>query len=94
MSKKAAFRSKPAVRPNQACAGLAPSTPATISYDRKRAAWSAAVIALGVGLVWSFAQQPPTEEAEDRVRQFELKRALVGPKVRLDEVLSELGLAV
>lgn len=53
-----------------------------------------AALAFGAGMVWGFAHQARTEELEDRFRQLELKRVLAGPKYRLDEVLSELGVAV
>lgn len=52
-----------------------------------------AAMAIGAGLFWSVAHDAHTEEL-DRSRQFELNRALAGPKYRLDEVLSELGVAI
>jgi hypothetical protein len=65
-----------------------------VKENPAKAAVAVAVLALGASLVWSSAQQAPTEEIEDRFRQLELNRALAGPRHRLDEVLSELGVAV
>jgi hypothetical protein len=66
-----------------------------VKENPAKVAAGVAALALGAGLVWSsFAHQADTEELEDRVRQLELRIALAGPKYRLDEVLSELGVAV
>lgn len=54
-----------------------------------------AALALGAGLIWrNSVYQADTKKLEDRVRQLELRLALAGRRYRLDEVLSELGVAV
>jgi hypothetical protein len=59
-----------------------------------RVAAGVAALALGASLVWSYRYLARSEELEDRFRQLELQFALAGPKYRLDEVLSELDVAV
>jgi hypothetical protein len=60
-----------------------------------KVAVSIAVLALGAGMVLrSLGHQADTEKLEDRLRQLELRLALAGRRYRLDEVLSELGVAV
>jgi hypothetical protein len=68
--------------------------PLYVKENPAKVAVGFAALALGAGLVWSFAHQTRPAESEDRLRQLELKRALAGPKYPLDEVLSELGVAV
>jgi hypothetical protein len=75
--------------------GSGKDVPFYVKENPAKVAVGVAALALGAGLVWSsFAHRTDTAELEDRVRQLELRLALAGPRHGLDEVLSELGIAV